>query len=92
MGGNGTLSSLSYCALAHFVNKPFHSMYLVILLYFLAVRAISHLFVIYIYMCDVCLFSSVAMSGEVFASSTTHSVIWGAGGESPMHRGLTSHS
>ena len=27
----------------------------------------------------------------VFASSTTHSVIWGAGGESPMHRRLTSH-
>ena len=80
-----------YCALAHFVNKPFHSMYLVILLYFIAVRAISHLFVIYIYMFGVCLFSSVAMSGEVFASSTTHSVIWGAGGESPMHRGLTSH-
>ena len=41
-------------------------------------------------MFDVCLFSSVAMSGEVFASSTTHSVIWGAGGESPMHRGLTA--
>ena len=37
-----------YCILAHFVNKPFHSMYLVILFYFAAVRARSNLLIIYI--------------------------------------------